>query len=532
MSRFMKELPPTYFLRELPLIWFLIGAVLACLCIYVLRRAKGERRRVWLQRLAVGAGILTVVVFVGLDVGSFHCFMPSTDGLEADIVSIAAASRYGQPIYHSPISPDYSYSTCYGPLTFLIYRVGLMMGGGRWWVLQAMVFAANLLICVGLYKIFRKTLEWWAAVSLMTLPLCQMIELIRCAYAMRADIWIMLSMVLGVQATLMESPLAAAVLAGLCAGLAVDFKVTAGIAGLILIGMVFQRSGMKLAVLAAAVAAATVLLPFALPGVSLVHYIEWLRAVGQQGIDPGMFKVCGAYVAFAILPLGIVWVSGFRRPTVGAMWRPMYGVAMLLGGVLAVAVIASKPGGGVWHFWQVIPILCAYVAALLGGPAAEGSKRQVDAVLILAWGGLAVALSFLPRAIAVVRSPQGATAEQLRVARQELEADVSRYAGRTVQMGYGSSHSDVESLRYLLIDRGQPYTLDGSHRLDVFAEKFPDNVLETMDHCSNDVWLIPHGERPFTFTYVFPELLHDTFVRAYQIERQGAALDAWVCKAR
>lgn len=132
-------------LRELPLVWFLIGALFAGLCILVLRRTEPSRRLVYLRRLAMGAGLLTSAIFVVLSLYSIHSYM--LDGAdEADILSIATASLHGQPMYHAVNSPNFSYSMLYGPLTFLIYRVGLVIGGGRFWVLRAMLVAANLLL--------------------------------------------------------------------------------------------------------------------------------------------------------------------------------------------------------------------------------------------------------------------------------------------------------------------------------------------------------------------------------------------------
>jgi hypothetical protein len=458
--------------------------------------------------------------------------MASTDGLEADILSIAAASLHGQPVYHSVTSPDFSYSTCYGPLTFLIDCVGLVVGGGRFWVLRAMILVANLMICLGLYKIFRKPLRRDAALALMALPLGELMEHIRYAFGLRADVWIVLTVVLAVQATLMESQIWGAILAGFCAGLAIDFKVTLAVATLLLLLMVYQRSGIKLAAVAAGVAAVTALAPFALSGVSLIYYLQWLRVVGHQGVDPTMLGWCAAYAVLLILPLVILRLLGidpFPRKPDG--WS-IYGMALVLCCVVGVTSVAAKPGGGVWHFWQLVPIIAAYVSLAIGKSQISNRIRLDYAVLIIAFGGMSVALSFLLRDIHVVRTPMAAEAEQLRMGRQEIDGYLEMYRGRTVQVGYGKLHPPVELLRYVPILRGQPYSLDGSRRLDVFGERFPFRVLEKMDHCTNDVWLIPHDDQPFIMPYVFPPVLHDTFVRDYAIEQRGTVLDAWVCKDR
>ena len=79
-------------LREFPLVWFLLGSLVAFLCIFLLRGTEPYRRPVTVKRMALGAGLLTLCIFVGLNVVSMHSFMLSTDGLEADILSVALAS--------------------------------------------------------------------------------------------------------------------------------------------------------------------------------------------------------------------------------------------------------------------------------------------------------------------------------------------------------------------------------------------------------------------------------------------------------
>jgi hypothetical protein len=151
---------------------------------------------------------------------------------------------------------------------------------------------------------------------------------------------------------------------------------------------------------------------------------------------------------------------------------------------------------------------------------------------IVAMGSLAVALSFVWRDFGLLRAPDPAVKEQLRLGRQEIDAYMQVYRGRTIQEGYGNWRSPVESLRYIPVLRGQPYTLDGSERLEVYFVPFPKGILEGMEHCGGNVWLVPHGETPMEFGWAYPQELHNTFVRDYRIDQQGKALDAWVCKAQ
>jgi hypothetical protein len=482
--------------------------------------------------MALVAGLLTLGIFIALDVASLHCFMTSTDGLEADILSIAAASMHGQPVYHSITSPYYSYAAPYGPLTFVIYQAGLVIGGGRFWVLRAMLVVANLFICFGLYKIFRKSGRRDAALALMALPLGLLMEQLRYAFALRSDDWIVLTMTLAVWASLMESEIWAAVLTGFCAGLAIDFKVTVAAAVLLVLLMLYQRSGIKFVAIAAGVAALTVFAPFTLPEISLPNYIQWLLAARREGIATSMIGWCVAYAALLVAPLIVLRLMGidpFPRKING---RSIYVIVLLLFCTLIAISVGAKPGGGVWHLWQLIPVIGAYTSVAIGMSQTSKPIRFDYAVLIIAFGGMVIALSFLLRDVALVRLPNEAQANELRIGRQQIDAYLNDYRGRTLQMGYGEGWQPVQLLRFIPVLSGQPYSLDGSRRLEAFQQRFPIGTIEKMAHCKNDVWLIPHGEQPFIMPYLFPQALHDTFVRDYAIEQRGSVLDAWVCKAR
>jgi hypothetical protein len=514
------------FLRELPLVWFLIGSAIAGISLLGMRRGEGGSRAKLVRMLALGAGLLTLGIFIGLNLYSLHSYMLDPD--EADILSIAAL--HGQPMYHAVHSATYSYSMMYGPLTFLMYRVGLVVGGGRFWVMRAMLVMVNLGLCVVLYSIFRKVVRRDVALALMALPLCQLLVQLKYAFGLRPDIWIVLAIALAVRSALMDSEWTAAVLMGLFGGIAVDIKATVGFAFLLLLLMLYRRSGLKFVVIAAGVAAVTALAPFALPDISLVNYWSWLTLARHEGRSARMIGVAGAYAVFLILPLVVMRLNGIRIWADRRGRRSTLEISLLAGCVLVAIAVASKMGAGIWHFWQFTPILAAYVAVAAGRVKAERTEWLANAMYIVALGSLVVALAYVRRDVALLQAPEPAVQEQLRMGRQEIDAYMKLYRGRTIQEGYGERHSPVESLRYIPVLRGQPYTLDGSERLEVFFVPFPAGILEGMEHCSNNVWLIPHGERPMVFWYVFPPALHDTFVREYRMDQQSKELDAWVCK--
>ena len=499
-------------------------------CAVLLRGRDPEWQASLVRRLALGAGLLTLVMYVTLNVSALRCFLLQND--EADILAIAAASLHGQPVYHALTSAEFGYSLRYGPFTFLLYRSLLVMCGERFWVLRAAVFAANLLVCLSLYGILRKTLRRAAALAVLALPLSMLMQQMRYALGMRADIWIVLAVALGMRAVMMESGAWAGLLAGVCLGLAVDLKVTAVIAAVLIVVLLYQWHGLKSAAMATGVATVTAFTPFALHGFSLKNYIAWLHSApgGMTFISHNLIVSALAYAILLIAPLVILrWMGGSLPNERG--WGGAAHWVVVIGAVLAVASVAAKPGTGVWHFWQLIPVMVGYVALALGAQAMRGGRRTEWAVLALAMGGMIIGLSFLKRDVALV-NVAAAQRRELVAGRTELDDYLEQYRGRTVQVGYGEWQGLGEWLRYIPVLRGQPYTLDGSLRLEEFYERFPQDVIAKMDDCTNDVWLVPHGEPPFLFVYVFPAELHKAFVSHYAIAQQGTELDAWVCNTR
>ena len=515
-------------IRELPLVWFLLGSAIAAISILLMRRSEAGPRVKLVRTLALAAGILTLGIFLGLNLYSIHSYMLDLD--EADILSIA--SLHGQPMYHAVHSMNYSYSMMYGPLTFLIYRLGLVVGGGRFWVMRAMLVIVNLGLCGVLYSIFRKVVRRETALALLALPLCQLLVQIKYAFGLRPDIWIVLAIALAVRSSMMDSEFAAAVLTGFFGGIAVDIKATVGFAFLLLLLMVYRRSGLRFVGIAAGVATITGLTPFALPGISLVNYWAWLTLARHEGRSVKMICVAIAYAVFLILPLVALRMNGIRIWADRRGRRSILETSLLVGCLLVAIAVASKLGAGIWHFWQLMPIIAAYMAVAEGRLEAANTEGLAFAMYIVALGSLAVALSFVWRDFGLLRAPDPAVKEQLRLGRQEIDAYMQVYRGRTIQEGYGNWRSPVESLRYIPVLRGQPYTLDGSERLEVYFVPFPKGILEGMEHCGGNVWLVPHGETPMEFGWAYPQELHNTFVRDYRIDQQGKALDAWVCKAQ
>jgi hypothetical protein len=526
-------------LREVPLVWLLLGYVVAWGIFSVfLSRLPQARRRTALYRLAMVAGALVVFAFVALNLYSLRDYVLNPD--EANILSIAAASMHGQPMYHDVQSSQYSYAMIYGPLTFLIFQMGLWVGNGAFWALRLMSVLGNLLLCGVLYSIFRKFVRRGTAIALVAVALWPLFQYILDSLGLRPDLWIVLAMALAARCCLIERRLQAALLTGLFAGIAIDLKPTVAAAVVLLLLMLYRRGGIRFALTATVVATVTALLPFTLPGISMIKYWAWLVIARHEGFSPRLSAFSTGYVIALLLPFCVFWLCGIRPrqlqlgdKTGKFLWPEL----LALGGCLLVAVlVASKPGAGLWHFWQFPAILAVYLASAAGSAERQQTTQLDLAIWLVTLGSFTMVVAFLYRDVTQLRmassAPGTALRAQLEEGRREIASYSAIYAGRTLQVGYGDQDRNlISTLRYLPVLHGQPYTLDNSPRIEVIYQSFPVGVLQQMDHCTGDVWLIPHNEKPF-MTYMFPLDLPDTFVRDYRIQQRGSAFDAWVCKPK
>jgi hypothetical protein len=519
--------------------FYLLTAVFLMGCRPFLDHMAVPRRATVLRCFALVAGVVTILLFIGFNLQSVRCFMLDID--EANILSIAAASLHGQPVYHPVHALDVSYTYMYGPITFLVYRLLLHLGHGAFWPFRLLLVAANLTSCAVLFSIVKKFVRWQTALAVLALALCLQLQYVYVGFGLRSDAWILLATSLAVRCALMDAEWPAILLSGVFAGMAMDFKLTVAAALLPLGLILYRRLGIRAAVLGTLVALGTAPFPFLMPCFSLRNYLSWVLFSGAAGPDPYMVPGCFLYAVFLALPLLTLRAFGFDpwpMPAAAAalnrpgsfLWLEPAALGLCL---LVAAYVSSKIGAGSYHFWYLLPFLLAYLgAAISRGHTLDSVNLRLDYIVcLIALSSGLFALSFASRDRQRLPPRSAEINQQLHLGRQEIQQDMERYHSRTLQVGYGDGKDNpVALLRYLPILQGQPYTLDGSGRIETARLPFPEGFLRTLATCRNDVWLIPHHERPFDNNF-FPQILHDTFVAHYTVQQQGQVFDAWVCDA-
>ena len=511
--------------RETPLAWFLAGCVLAWINLFLISAKASQDGHVLLRRIAFGSGLFVLCAYMLLTIYSLHFF--TIWGDEANILSIAAAGIHGLPLYNPPRSLDTSYSLMYGPLTFLVYRLALMLGGvTHFWIVRSFVVIANLSVCTALYMLLRKFISAFAAVALMAFPMSVLIQNPENSLGLRSDIWIFLFSTLAITCSLLETESVAVLLVGLMGGLIVGFKITAGSAILFPLLLLYRKFGLRSVIISSLVAIAVAFLPFALPEISLHNYISWLLYTRAEGLDPISVSQNLAFALFLISPSVLMEMSANRS---GLRFRKRLPEFLVIVFCLFIGILTSKYGSGPHYLWHIVPAATLYPALVLRDSENAPVGNQTSALYYIAVACALFACVNLPRAWQTARlslMPPGVP-----VAEASINQYLDFYRHRSsLQVGYGSGDGDYRSqLRYIPIYRGQPYTIEGNTgRYETRLLPFPTNVLKQMESCKDDVWLIPHAQKPFD-VWVLTDSLRTTFLQNYSIDRSDGVYDAWVC---
>jgi hypothetical protein len=513
------------YLREVPLAWFVLGLAIARIGVFASKALSTKRRLLWLRLCAFSAGLLVLCTYLAITLDSLRCFLIQQD--EANIFSISAATLRGLPMYHPPISPDFSYSLMYGPITFLIYSVSLAMGGvNHFWIMRAAVVVASLGSCAALFILLRKFVSTPTAIALLAFPLSVLLQHPEISLSTRGDIWIFLFTALAILSSYLEVEPLAVILTGIFGGLIIGLKISAAPAILFPLLILYRKFGLRASAYCLLPVAAIAAAPFALPNISLANYMLWISFTRSEGLSPASMFSNLLFALFLISPCLIMELYLRRSGSAFKQRLPEFSFIILC---LLLAVLTSKNGSGLHYLWHVVPSIVVYLALTARDLSETPAEKRGIPIYYIAVACTLFACVNIPRAYEHIHRslmPPGVAGAQ-----QSIDRYLNLYRDHSsIQMGYDSDGEDYRTeLRYMLIYKGQPYAFEGNTgRFETMLLPFPVNVLSRMENCKDDVWLVPHSQKPFDL-YLFPATLGRTFLQNYSLERTDGIYDAWVC---
>jgi hypothetical protein len=542
-------------LLESPILRFLIALVPSIFLLNILHRRVTPALR-W---VAISCGGLCITVYVFLSV--LNVFRP---GLiwhdDGNMLSITAAYIHGQPLYHSRFAPAL-YSILYGPATFLVWVPILARFSDPLRALHVGTLVANVTNLVVIFLLLRERVSRRAALLLLPIATAFLLSFPQILFGIRGDPWLLLFTSLGLYSALRRNLFLAAITSGIFSGLSIDFKFTVLPVVCLILAILHRRHGLRATLTSGFVCATSALAIFLLPGISLLNYFEWLGLAGRQHLLGSNFISALLDASFLIVPclLIVFFAPRFhQRTTLG------YFVPTLCGLALAGCIVAaSKDGAGPWHLWPMIPFLLlwtGYEASSHGidAPYPEGVShgeensslspspiriRRVVSAIALAATLVTLAFGFHDL-FRVIHQPGQA---QQRAAEHAAENAINTLAhrrtlGRNLAMGYGSLVQDYRTdLRFELSLNEQEYFFDENALVETIKEglPMPPGVVQRILGC-NDIWLIPHGDIPFstlrtgvlpmTVTpYLFPDIIRLHFAESHTLLESGQIYDLWSC---
>lgn len=490
------------------------------------RRAPARLPR---QSAVLRAGGWTVLAAFGAIVIWYAGHATYMDPAEPTIPAVAAVFSAGKPLYPALDAPE-RYAHIYGPDLFIVHAAAMALFGQSIVVSKAVGPLAIVASLVLAYRLFAARAG--SFVGLIAVAICALIFLDfgNASFWTRPDPLLVFSVMLGLEACRTSGSLRTLIVLGVATGIAVNLKASGPVYLLPVYVLAGVSHGPRVVAGAAAVAALTAAAPFLLTNVSFTHYLQYLELSARNGLVASKLRQNVEWAAFLLGPLAAVTYVG-RRVFAG----PSRDAAFVVGvgsSVLAIAVLAAKPGAGPYHF---LPCALLVAYAVVCCPARVWDRRWVRS-LVAAVALTAVVIAVLRQSVflrTVIDRDLGAVASDLR-------AFADAHPASRIGVGYAGtayfSHARPE-----IVFRTRDYLLDApaiqEHRLS--GLELPDSTLQAIASCRMEYWLIPKGGDAFDVPSaywpdgpptVFPEAFRRSFFAHYTLTGGTRFFTVWQCR--
>ena len=279
------------------------------------------------------------------------------DNAEPTIVSVAWAYLKGAPLYHAVDSAE-RYSHIYGPMAFMVHAWALAALGPSIGVSKWIGAAAGIVSLALIFVTLRRVCSTNRATALTGIAAMMLLAFRHYSFWVRPDSLQLFFATLSLFCATGRGSMLAIVIAGLASGVLWNLKITGVLYSLPVLMLIVQRSGIRAASIALATGVVVAAAPFFLDGVSISNYLTWIRLSGQTGV---MFSLLVRNLEWAIylcVPLLLARSMTTRTACDGRFPSVALGLS-----ILTVAVAASKPGAGPYHFIPFVPII-AFIATV------------------------------------------------------------------------------------------------------------------------------------------------------------------------
>lgn len=475
---------------------------------------------------------------------------------EPSVLALAAAFLHGQPLYPQPSAPV-EYGLLYGPATYLLYLPPMLAGAQRLGFYQAWAVLALAGVFLFVYLSARPLGRnpAIAAVGLAASSACLFTDH---TWAIKGDVWIVLCIAIGLWAGRRLSPWNALWVVALTGAMMVNCKITTLPLALLPILVLYQRAGRYRASAYGSLLLLFPLsaLPFALPGVSFDGYLHLLHEAMHHGLAVRMFELNLKVVTVLLLPtLVFLYAASVFARAAMSQWLRAHSLYLSALGFALIFSIAtgSKNGAGPYHCMPFLVPLALLDVELWDMLAAHNlplkTLRPVAFALLFA-AGVTFPILALHDVLAGIKQRTFDAPPFVQASPRAIEDDLlglmHRYPHATFQAGYSDlAHYNVTFLRPILQINGSPLIIDSDTRNEaaLLSEPVQPTLLQSLDHCPVDYWLIPKGGEPFSMEslyfldvrrgtrLLYPATFRKAFLHAYiQTSIPSEFFNVWGCR--
>lgn len=443
---------------------------------------------------------------------------------EAGSLVVSALWLQGAEMYHG-LDDARRTALLYGPVTFLAYALPLWIDPSLFLarvvsacgLLAAIVLTNGLIAGVGNDKAYHRRLQVWGLA--LAVPFGAVL------YTSRADALLLLCMAYATRSAVKGR----ATVSGIAVGLAIGLKASALLYALPLL-VLLKRRGASIAQIGCGCVAACVvsLLPFALPGVSLGNYVDWLREATRHAIQTDI-----------LLP-NILWLAAAAVPMLGSIKRMDRTVRVVSLGLLASASLtgfmAGKAGAGAYH---LLPYLPLYLWCLAQTNEAKLHPVQMAHSVAILLASPIVLVSLCLNSLFLLPAMGFGKTKTNEAIFEEIRRVQSIYPYSRLSIGYGRlEHRQSNAAVYAALNGGHVFLTDvAMWDMHAAGRSLPAGTLDTLKNCSNELWLIPKGDAPFRTASLYqrsgPANLFEgaeaAFSESYRLVHSLDYFDVYLC---
>jgi hypothetical protein len=454
------------------------------------------------------------------------------DHVEPTIASIAWLGMHGHALYPNWESGN-AYGLVYGPVLYLL-QGSLLLIDPTITASKALGVVSLLIAFCLIFAIIKQRVSdnftrvfFVASVVMLLMPFGPFV------YWTRAEPFLILISVLALIAAIKLRPLAAGVVVGCLAGIAMGFKLhgfvyVAPTAIMTIARAQLSRDRINLIIIGFVCAIIFALLPFLQEDSSLIGYLQYLNIAAHHRFAPDAFSANLLFALVLLMPAVAFWF--WRRPAISPtdLW--------LLGGLCTSIAIAVVIGGisGPYHLLPFAPLFLYAAIIMADAPAPRPAASQIFAIifllLLLAYGPA----SFIINTRLIADYYRNSRTEHEKI--KELQTILAAYPKAEIGISDDRHYSDTY-YRIFSVLQNHPLHIDFVAWEDLaYVGVEETNIIRFIKKCEVPIWILPLGE-PFTKLswYTKQPILSNDFRRVFSMNYGLIEMDqfyqVWRCRS-